>query len=188
MNKKIICMILGIFLSFNPIKLNEIDNFQTEIPVVNIYIPDIEFSKLSISPREETENINETYIPTEEELKEDFEMYELTILAQLVQAEAGNQDLTGMRLVVDVVLNRVDDPRFPNTIEEVIFQDNPTQFSVTIDGAFEKAGWDISDDAYLAVKMETQQRLDYGILYFNSGSNLKNGINGWKYGDHWFGY
>lgn len=38
---------------------------------------------------------------------------EMAMLAQLVQAEAGNQDLTGKRLVADVVLNRVDSERFP---------------------------------------------------------------------------
>ena len=59
------------------------------------------------------------------------------MLAQLVQAEAGNQPLTGMRFVVDVVLNRVDDERFPNTIEGVIYQKG--QFSVIRNGQFDKA-------------------------------------------------
>ena len=48
-------------------------------------------------------------------------------LVYIVHAEANNQDLTGKKLVADVVLNRVHDPRFPNTIEGVIFQ--PYQFS-----------------------------------------------------------
>lgn len=110
------------------------------------------------------------------------------MLAQLVQAEAGNQPLTGMRLVADVVLNRVDDPRFPNTIEEVIFQKNPTQFSVTTNGAFEKAGSYISENAWKAVEMEWDSRLDYGVLYFSSTKNPVNGENHFKYYDHWFSY
>ena len=65
---------------------------------------------------------------------------EMALIAQLVQAEAGNQDLKGKRLVADVVLNRVDSEKFPNTIEEVIFQKEPVQFSVTVSGAFERAG------------------------------------------------
>lgn len=110
------------------------------------------------------------------------------MLAQLVQAEAGNQPLTGMRLVADVVLNRVDDPRFPNTIEEVIFQKNPTQFSVTTNGAFEKAGSYISENAWKAVEMEWDSRLDYGVLYFSSTKNPVNGEKAFKYYDHWFSY
>lgn len=125
---------------------------------------------------------------TDQDLLEWKRLGEMELLSQLVQAEAGNQDLTGMRYVADVVLNRVDDPRFPNTIEEVIFQRNPTQFAVTIDGAFEKAAWNMSENAYLAVQLEWEQRLDSGILYFNSGTDPMNGRSTFKYGDHWFGY
>lgn len=113
-------------------------------------------------------------------------IHNMEMIAQLVQAEAGNQDLTGMRYVVDVVLNRVDDPRFPDTIEEVIYQKN--QFSVVSNGMFKRAAGNISDDAYLAVEMEWNERLDDGIVYFNAGSKLLNGVNPFKYGDHWFGY
>ena len=52
----------------------------------------------------------------------------LEMLAKCVQAEAGNQGLLGKRLVVDVILNRVDSDRFPNTIEGVITQSG--QFAV----------------------------------------------------------
>ena len=40
----------------------------------------------------------------------------------LVEAEAGGEDLMGKMLVANVVLNRVKDKRFPNSINEVIFQ------------------------------------------------------------------
>lgn len=47
---------------------------------------------------------------------------EIDLMAQLVWHEAGNQDMVGKMLVADTVLNRVEDSRFPNTVEEVIFQ------------------------------------------------------------------
>lgn len=50
------------------------------------------------------------------------------LLYSLVQAEAGNQDLDGCRLVADVVLNRIDSDSFPNELEDVIYA--PGQFSV----------------------------------------------------------
>lgn len=113
---------------------------------------------------------------------------EMAILAQLIQAEAGNQDLTGKRFVADVVLNRVDSERFPNTIEEVIFQKNPVQFGVTVDGAFEKAESEISEECFEAVRMEWERetRLDKEVLYFNTVH--ENGKNPFKHGDHWFSY
>ena len=51
-----------------------------------------------------------------------FTEREIDLMAQLVWHEAGNQDMVGKMLVADTVLNRVEDERFPNTVEEVIFQ------------------------------------------------------------------
>lgn len=102
------------------------------------------------------------------------------LLYSLVQAEAGNQDLKGCRLVADVVLNRVDDPRFPSTIEEVVYA--PGQFSVVRNGALKKSQGEISEKVVQAVDMElNSDRLDTDILYFNNSNN-----GGWKYGGHWF--
>lgn len=113
---------------------------------------------------------------------------EMAMLAQLVQAEAGNQDLTGKRLVADVVLNRVDSEKFPNTIEEVIFQNNPVQFGVTVDGVFERVRGDVSEECFEAVRMEWERetRLDGEVMYFNTVH--ENGKNPFKHGDHWFSY
>ena len=117
----------------------------------------------------------------EEEIHED----ELQMLAILVMAEAGNQDLTGKRLVVDVVLNRVDDSRWPNTITEVINQ--PYQFSPMRNGAFEKAAETVTDECFEAVALELESRLDYDIHYFCAGG-YGYGISAYKYGDHFFSY
>ena len=130
-------------------------------------------------------------IPTEPEsisyeMTEEIKFGEMELVAQLVQAEAGNQDLMGKRLVADVVLNRVDDPRFPNTVEEVIFQKDPVQFSVTTNGAFDEARWHIDEETYEAVLMEYENRTNSGILYFST--TPCNGTNHFKHGDHWFGY
>lgn len=122
----------------------------------------------------------------EEDIAEEIKFGEMELVAQLVQAEAGNQDLMGKRLVVDVVLNRVDDERFPNSVEEVIFQKDPVQFSVTTNGSFEKAGWNIDEETYQAVLMEYEERTNSGILYFST--TPCNGKNHFQHGDHWFGY
>lgn len=153
--------------------------------------PEIEENSGFILPFDELSSSNNSEDVEDSENSDIFdeEEYEMKkMLAQLVQAEAGNQPLTGMRFVVDVVLNRVDDERFPNSIEEVIFQEHPTQFTVTKNGAFEKAGENISEKAWKAVEMEWNERLDYGILYFSSTKNPVNGEKAFKYYDHWFSY
>lgn len=123
---------------------------------------------------------------TEADIQEEIKYGEMELLAQLVQAEAGNQDLTGMRYVAAVVLNRVDSDIFPDTVEEVIFQEN--QFSVIKDGGFDRAGWNMSEQAYEAVRLEYESRSNYEILYFSQGKSeyMRNGT--FKYGDHWFGW
>ena len=47
---------------------------------------------------------------------------DIAILERLVQAEAGNQDIKGRMLVANVVINRYNSSRFPDTIKGVIFQ------------------------------------------------------------------
>lgn len=47
----------------------------------------------------------------------------LTLLAQVVTHESGNQPLDGKIAVANVMLNRVADSRFPNTLSGVIYQE-----------------------------------------------------------------
>lgn len=54
---------------------------------------------------------------------------DLYLLARLVESEAGNESYETKMMVASVVMNRVADSRFPNTIREVIYQKG--QFEVT---------------------------------------------------------
>lgn len=62
---------------------------------------------------------------------------DLYLLAQAVHAEARGEPYTGMVAVAAVILNRVDSPRFPNTIAGVIYQ--PGAFSSVSDGSINLA-------------------------------------------------
>lgn len=46
------------------------------------------------------------------------------VLETIVEAEAGDEDVYGKILVANVVLNRVLDDEFPDTVKEVVFQSN----------------------------------------------------------------
>lgn len=124
---------------------------------------------------------------TEEEIKEMDYWGELELLAAVVEAEAGNQDMIGKRLVVDVVLNRVDSPLFPDTITEVLEQ--PGQFTTMWNGAVEDAGYHMQQDDYDAVMMEvTGKRLDYDIYFFTAGEYNAICKPAYIHGDQYFGY
>lgn len=62
---------------------------------------------------------------------------DLDILSHVIYGEAGNCDREMMEAVGSVVLNRVSDDRFPDSIEEVVFQ--PGQYSCTWDGNYNLA-------------------------------------------------
>lgn len=124
---------------------------------------------------------------TEEDIKEMDYWGELELLAAVVEAEAGNQDMIDKRLVVDVVLNRVDSPLFPDTITEVLEQ--PGQFTTMWNGAVEDAGYHMQQDDYDAVMMEvTGKRLDYDIYFFTAGEYNASCKPAYIHGDHYFGY
>jgi len=53
-------------------------------------------------------------------------------MAMAIFFEARDQPLTGQQAVAEVVMNRVESPRFPDTVCEVVFQHK--QFSFTHDG------------------------------------------------------
>lgn len=144
------------------------------IAINSISVKASEIQIVKIPPLENPEIIAE-------EIKED----ELQTLAILVMAEAGNQDLKGKRLVVDVVLNRVDDSRWPDTISEVINQKG--QFSPMTDGGYSRAAQTITQECFDAVSMELESRLDYQIHYFCAGG-YGYGEAAYKYGDHYFSY
>lgn len=65
--------------------------------------------------------------------EEDYE-----VLLKIVEAEAGGEDEEGKLLVANVILNRVESSKFPDTVTDVVFQreNGTTQFSPVSDGRF----------------------------------------------------
>lgn len=96
-------------------------------------------------------------------LKEEDKM----ILYKIVEAEAGSEDRIGKILVANVILNRLADDSFPDTVEEIVFQreDGVAQFSPVANGRYYSAvpGEDTIEAVEAALKGE-----DYsdGALYF----------------------
>lgn len=111
--------------------------------------------------------------------------HQIKLLAQLIRAEAGNQDLKGKRLVGEVVLNRMRSGRFPNSMEEVIYQEG--SFGVITDGAFDKAKNQITEEDLEAARLAWEEPLDQNIIYFNT-KKMDCAKRWYQHGDHWFGW
>ena len=177
----IICLALLVFLMFDarrhvtqPEEPTEELRIVGEIYTASPVIVDVG-TGLSVQDRWEL---------TQEDIAE-IEYYDsLDLLAICVEAEAGNQDLMGKCLVVDVVLNRVDSDRFPDDITSVITQ--PWQFSSWEDGRMDKV-WSPSEETYQAVRMELESRTDSEVLFFTEGRYNEYCIPMYIHGDHYFG-
>lgn len=68
-------------------------------------------------------------------------------LMKIAQAEAGNQGIDGMALVMKTMLNRVEDEDFPDTVYGVVSQEG--QFQTYANGRYEIA--EPSLDAHMAL-------------------------------------
>ena len=104
------------------------------------------------------------------------------LMARVVEAEAGNQNLLGKRMVADVILNRVRDEDFPETIVDVIFEKNA--FAVIDNGMYEQM--EVSEETWTAVKMELEEVSFPGLFYFCSTDFHEYGTPWNKIGDHYF--
>lgn len=114
---------------------------------------------------------------------------EFVWLKYIVAAEAGNQGLTGMQMVAEVVVNRVLDSRFPNTIQEVIFA--PGQFTPVSDGAFYTAYNNLPQSIQLECDTAVRNALAgssiaQGAIYFRTAHYHDNTTPIMQYGAHYF--
>ncbi|GAB6086571.1 cell wall hydrolase [Alkaliphilus crotonatoxidans] len=95
-----------------------------------------------------------------------YHYQEVYYLAKIIHAEARGESFEGMVAVGAVVLNRVESPGFPNSIEKVIYQ--PNQFSSLYDGQFELEPDDVAFSA--AAKAIMGHDPTDGCLYFYNPS------------------
>lgn len=109
------------------------------------------------------------------------------ILTKIAMAEAEGEDTEGKALVILVVLNRVWDDSFPDTIEEVVMQEN--QFSPVANGRYERVEPDSDCLDALELVMDGWDESE-GALYFESRSlstwHQRNLKYLFKHGNHYF--
>lgn len=154
-----------------------------------------------IAEKEDTSKVSESYSnktttpyvsnlvtfepQTEEELSEaevdyypeftyskDWSAKESYLLARIAMAEAEGCNTQTKTLIIMCVLNRVWSDEFPNTIEEVIFQEN--QFSPIDNGRWDRV--EPNEDCYEAVKVVMEAKYDYsgGATYFENCADEDN--------------
>ena len=100
----------------------------------------------------------------ETETVERFTEKEKYMLAKIAMAEAEGCSIKAKELVIRTVLSRIESDRFPNTVEEVIFQKK--QFTPISDGRWNKV--EPNEECWQALENVLSSSESKDILFFES--------------------
>ena len=155
-------------------------------PVVELAEPaDISMPSVEMVPLANKEIIMnplpeaETVLP-EEDLP--FTQEEIELIALVTMAEAEGECEYGQRLVIDTILNRVDNSHFPDTVYDVIYQEN--QFSSMWNGRVDRCY--VKDEIVDLVKEELKNRTDYEVIFFRTERYSDFGVPMFQVEHHYF--
>lgn len=137
----------------------------TKVDAEECNIQEIEVEPISVYHEYLAELEDEEIVEVIEKPEQLYSNEEIELIALITMAEAEGEPELGKRLVVDTILNRVDSPNFPNTINEVIFQKN--QFTCTTNGRLNRVS--VNDDILELVCDELEERENEEVLYFTAG-------------------
>lgn len=107
------------------------------------------------------------------------------LMCDVVFAESGNQGEHGMRLVADVIINRMRcGEAFDDTLNGVLMA--PNQFSCVSDGGAARWNGHSMDNVRKICQEELTNVTDPTIFYFRTGHYTPYGVDAYKYRDHYF--
>lgn len=160
--------IIFAYLAFLGVLIYPAVNSPTEIKEVKF-----EPIEKQIKPSKEIsaqEIMDELVTESPEEKIKGFEITydEAQMLMKIAMAEAEGEGIQGKAMVMAVILNRVEDDRFPDNIEEVIFQEH--QFSPISDGRYYDAEPDVECHLVLA-EIERGEYDTVDALYFENADS-----------------
>lgn len=109
-------------------------------------------------------------------------MEEIDLIALCVMAEAEGEPEEGQRLVIDTILNRVDDPRFPDNVHDVIYQKN--QFAGMYGERIERCY--VKEELVQLVREELENRTNSEVVFFRTSHYHSYGVPLFQVGAHYF--
>lgn len=133
-----------------------------------------------ISPEDETLNLDLHMTPSEEYCG--LSLSEVELIATCTMGEAEGESELGKRLVIDTILNRIDDPHFPDNARDVILQ--PNQFSCMWSSRIERC-YPMPEIVDLVLQ-ECRHRTNSEVIFFMAGRYSDYGTPLFQEGGHYF--
>lgn len=107
---------------------------------------------------------------------------EIDLVAIVTMAEAEAESELGQRLVIDTILNRIDSEHFPDTIYDVIYQEN--QFTSMWNGRADRCY--VMDSIRQLVIEEMGTRSNNEVIFFGADDYSQYGSPMFQEGGHYF--
>lgn len=122
--------------------------------------------------------------PVEEIVEPEITMSDedISLIALVTMAEAEGESELGKRLVIDVILNRLDSEKHPNTVEGVIYA--PGQWASMWNGRVDACY--VRDDIYQLVVEELISRTNSEVFFFRTKHYHTFGTPLFQEGNHYF--
>lgn len=114
------------------------------------------------------------------EVEQPYSVEEIDLMARIVANESLNQGYLGQCYVADVILNRVESDKFPNTVYEVVSQKG--QFSTF----HTRYKFEPTEETYQAIQDEIAERKQTDILFFRTKKYHSGTTPVLQYEDHYF--
>ena len=150
--------------------------------------PVVEEVKVEVETKEEPKVVEKPKAEVKKETKKEesksveLSLSDVDLIALVVMAEAEGEPTEGKRLVVDVILNRVDSGKFPNSVKGVIYQKG--QFEAMWNGRVDRC--EVRDDIRKLVEEEMSSRTNSRVLYFRTNHYHNFGTPELSVGNHYF--
>ena len=107
---------------------------------------------------------------------------DIELIALLTMAEAEGECEEGQRLVIDTVLNRMDNPHFPDSVWYVVYQ--PNQYAGMESPRIDKCY--VKEELTDLVKAELNNRSNNEVIFFRTEHYSKYGTPLFQVGSHYF--
>lgn len=153
--------------------------------------PEVAYEKKALSdlttPIDRQTDLYSTPEPTMEKVVEEAWTYpisqdEIDLIALVTMAEAEGETELGKRLVIDTILNRIDNPHFPDTVHDVIYY--PNAFSCIWNGRVDRCC--VMPENVELVKEELLERTNYDCVFFTAREYSKYGVPMFQECCHYF--
>lgn len=168
----IIIMMIVALCNMSKLAISEKVNESYEVKTIKPHISAlVTYEPDELDTQEGETEIEVNYYP-EFTYSKDWSVEDSYLLAKIAMAEAEGCNTRTKTLIIMCVLNRVWSDEFPDTIEEVIFQEN--QFSPIDNGRWDRV--EPNEDCYEAVRIVMEAKYDYsgGATYFENCADEDN--------------